>query len=429
MNKILLVTLLLTYRLGMAQDFGWKVVYSQGSSVIRVRIYVGDPTATKSYWRTRVYVQSTFAENVEYTLVADTKHKSGEAKVGALIGWGALINSNNHQNDNVYDYVSFANIRFRELKIGRSTIVKDERQVGQYTSATNSETRTYPTDTNGSGQRQFNGQNTYQQQAVLDQQRQAAEAEQQRSEQLQALDQQRQQALEEYNQQIANLQQQQVQSQQLIQSTAGLVQNILETEVDELQTADNLFLMGLGASGLTTPWLVSNRTTERGESSLDWSFHVAVLSRKGLSMVVLGQLLQQNNEKFVINAQGTSGRSSDFYGKLQSKLYTVQASLGKDIQSKSGKVHLFVGPQISWISGTEHSWEYDKSKLPYREKTIESSYWCWGGAIQTFFFLGDRLSLTGGWSYSRFFADSASNSLYKLNNYSAYNLGLSLRLL
>lgn len=100
--------------------YSWKTVYSAGPYEVKYCASVDD---TKSkYWRTVVYIKSTFPESAYLILHADVRHKDGEYRDNQRIAGGTLYKGNGFEDYGQCDYVSFNNERIKYLKIGNKVI-------------------------------------------------------------------------------------------------------------------------------------------------------------------------------------------------------------------------------------------------------------------------------------------------------------------
>ena len=122
-----------------SQDYGWRTIYSEGSSVIEYRIVVHHVTYlndTGNGWKTKVFCRSNLPDDyVQIDIVADVTDPdasyNGRAKTGASIFSGYCGANNKGINDKSNDYETFSNVRLDYLRIGNRQVFRDGRQVGR----------------------------------------------------------------------------------------------------------------------------------------------------------------------------------------------------------------------------------------------------------------------------------------------------------
>ncbi len=233
--------------------------------------------------------------------------------------------------------------------------------------------------------------------------------------------QERQQFLNQH----AQLAEQSARSQQAIDGLSKAATDLASIEVDDLAESDMLVVLGGGISNLASPYFVSNRTTTSAGNPTNWFLNMGILNRTGLSFLFSMGSLNQVNDKFVVYTTATNGNSYAFDGKLNAKATQYQFSLGKDLFSKNGRFHAFLGGSVGYLSLDNHDWTQGSNK--FSEAKIGDGAWYGGLNGQVFVFFSQRLGLNVGANYNLFFKKVEDTRFYQTNNPLIWNAGLTLR--
>lgn len=263
---------------------------------------------------------------------------------------------------------------------------------------------------------------------------QADKAEQQRLQQeaeKARLEEVRRQNMETYNNFTRELEQKQQQNEELANSLQPVIENILNLEVDPLKETDNIFIINGNYTHLLAPFVISNQTQSlnEGENSPSWNFTCGQLNKKGLSFLLSFEFLEMKISNFKFNGLSTSGNRVNFSGDMKASSQNFSVTIGKDFRTPSNKLHLFLGPSLSYFILTDHVFNYGAGlSKEYRQGGLKEKQFLYGFNSKILLFITNGIGISIGYEARIPIKKTDTNFNYYPNKLSYAHAGLYFRM-
>ncbi|MDI9867780.1 hypothetical protein [Flectobacillus roseus] len=465
------------------KDYGWQTIFQTGSGMLQIRIFVNDPKARKSDWRTTIYCRSTFKETVDdFVIEGDAIINSvlvnqNEFRKNELMASGILWKGNNYSNDKVSDGTSFTNIHIVRLKIGGQLIYKDGKKIGNYQEKNNSnspQTGDFQEKTDSNGQEETSKNDQTGQPGNNDALKK--EKEQRNKELENNLKREKEQKNKELEDDLKLLQQQFeeniqgtkdpiqraeyqnyltiaqnigdlderkkylanmnniVQESKLrteaIENTVSSISTLIETEVDDLENlekGETMILGRIGLTGMYAPYFMSSKSSRLQDPKLGLSLGMDILTINGFSVSATFDQLVIDESKFVVTMLDKNGNPSDLSGKMTSNASFSTLGIGYNISLKNRHFNIFLAPNIGLLSiKDDYGWTYSNKKYQI-EKFEPSGIFTWGLNAKLYYFLGSRLAVNVSYGINSPFDLQNQLDIFSLTNFSGAGFGIAIR--
>lgn len=234
-----------------------------------------------------------------------------------------------------------------------------------------------------------------------------------------------------YNNKMREYEQIQKQNEEMVNSLQPLIEDIINLEIAPLSESNEIGVISGNYLHLLSPFVISSQTStlNEGERRPSGNITSGYLKKKGLSFFFSFDFLELKNSNFKFNALTTSGNRANFSGTLEASSIQFSFQIGKDFRTKNNKLHLFIGPSISYFDLISHKYSYGSGLS--KEFKQDGIKWQLSSGLDSkiFVFITNGIGITISYGVSVLTKKPDTSLNYYPYNFDYVRAGLFFRLL